>query len=732
MSHRSLSFIPFYRSSLKHELKIAAGLLFLLLIFRFQAILQLGEAFIGGYERDSGLYIWLIQSNTRDLFDLPWFNTKAFYPYTRTLAWSDNFIVPSLVLAPFLKMGVSLVVGYNLLILFSQFLNGYLTYRLCFVLSGALIPSFIGGAAFMLTSYLTSVLGHPQLQFAFWIPLTLHALFFFCRSPKLLTALPIGTLIFFSFLTTVYYSIFCCVLLITALAGVALLQPKRIKLREYASLALGILIGVIPLIPFILPYLETRDVFGARELYEPYYFSATILSFLSAPPFSVLYPHLAQLTHGEAHLFPGTLILVGAFFACLRITQAKKLRSLAIEFSILFAATALFSALESPNDKLLCAIFLWLSLIWAGRLIFCLGALERKLKFQIITDRGLLAIFALCAFIFFALSLGPLGNPEKGELALGIFRLPYETFPGFNSIRAISRIGVVTIFCLIVLATLELARYAKKSGVKPWSVLALLVIVALENLHYKFPLEKPTPDSTIYGKLAAHVPANSAVIALPLAAELNTAGGVKSWGEYARLNVNYMNWLFPSGLYYMNGYSGQRSKIMKEFPKLLANFPDDRSFRALGHVAGVTHVIFNSKFVPNFDKENFLKRVNQYSSRVKLLENDSNETFLLKLTPELRLDEDNYLLVPSYPSGILTIEIEVLYVKDEPEFEIEIFSDLLPNIPLGRALLKANGKAQTLSFSLPGGDERMRLTKLAFRVPPDREVFLKSSSYAPR
>jgi len=51
----------------------------------------------------------------------------------------------------------------------------------------------------------------------------------------------------------------------------------------------------------------------------------------------------------------------------------------------------------------------------------------------------------------FFIALGPLGNPEKHQWAFGVYRAWYALLPGFDSVRAIGRIGVLTAFALSVL-----------------------------------------------------------------------------------------------------------------------------------------------------------------------------------------------------------------------------------------------------------------------------------------
>jgi hypothetical protein len=116
-------FLLIYRSSARQEAQALALLAAILCLFRLPALVELGSAYLGGAQGDGGLYIWLVKSNLRDLGVLPWFNTFAFYPYSQSLAWSDNFILPSLGVGALLLSGLPFILCYNLILLLASLLR---------------------------------------------------------------------------------------------------------------------------------------------------------------------------------------------------------------------------------------------------------------------------------------------------------------------------------------------------------------------------------------------------------------------------------------------------------------------------------------------------------------------------------------------------------------------------------------------------------------------------------
>src|SRR5690606_17744046 len=99
-----------------------------------------------------------------------------------------------------------------------------------------------------------------------------------------------------------------------------------------------------------------------------------------------------------------------------------------------------------------------------------------------------------------------------------------------------------------------------------------------------------------------------AVVVLPLARQLRSDGTIESWSDFARLNVSYMNWAYPAGAQIINGYSGQRTQIMREFPRAMVNFPDPRSTATLGSIINIRYIVVHTSQFENFDPALYFSR----------------------------------------------------------------------------------------------------------------------------
>ncbi|MCO6429416.1 MAG: hypothetical protein J5J00_01025 [Deltaproteobacteria bacterium] len=700
-----------------------AGLLATLLLIRWQAITLIDSHYLGGFLGDAGLYSWLIQSNLRDLFVSSWFDTAAFYPYGTSLAWSDNFILPSLVAFPLLKLGLPLVTSFNVIILVSNFLNGYAVWRLFHKLTGDNLSAFVSGASFMMLAPFTYHLGHPQLQFFFFIPFSLLLLVNFINKPKVTTSAAIGFLFFCCFLTTVYYAVFLALAVAATVTGVFLLRPRSFRLKPAVRLIAGGVAGALPVVPFVLPYLEVRGTFGGRQLYEAYYFAASGSSFLSSPPLNLLYGNTSSLSHSEAHFFPGLTILLLAMGALLRLGQSRSLRPrLALFISALIIALSLSIWWDLFTARFLASIVLWVALIAFVALILRMGRLEQKLGFERLTARDLNAIFALIALLFLILSFGPLGNPEKGHPSFSLYRVLYEVLPGLDSIRAVSRLGLVYLFAPTMLFGLQLTYLSKQRKIGA-AVLLTLPFIWIENYQTSYPLEQAPPAPRALSPLSNKID-DGAVMMLPFAGPLDRNKEVSSWSKFAMLNVAYMHWGFASGRKIVNGYSGQRTKVMREMPRELQGFPDKRAVTALSQIAGLKYLVYNSTLDKSFNAFDFNARLRGSEGSLRLVHEGDDGSYLFELTPELKVTDDTTLLAPARKGNKLVLEARGR-ARREAILRLEIFvAEEFDLLQVGR--IQVSEEWQKYEIDLPAPSNQVRPRRITFGSDPDHEILIRA------
>jgi len=728
-----LRFSPGWRKDLS-SLLILLGLLFAV---RWQVFVSLNSKVFGGFLGDGGLYLWLSRLSLSDISTGGWFNTPAFYPYTRTLAYSDNFILPSLVASTLSTIGFTDTGAYNLILLFAVLLNGYLTYRLSFLLSGKWWPSVIAGGTFMIAAPMTAQTGHPQLLFFFFIPLGLYALFSFAAQPKFIWGFVFGLTLFLSFLTTVYYSIFMVIIGGWFWLSLWVLRPYQFYLKTYLLFLLSSLLGFLPVLPFLIPYLEVSSVFGERGIYEAYAFAASGWSYLSVPPHTLLYPFLEGKSHPEALLFPGFALLSLAGLSFFRAWGSKTFRNQKTLFILCLALALIFAdrdllkpymedqRLASTIANSLCAMFSWLGLIILALLLRSLRKTESKLGFHILTNRSIIALLISIAVLFVFLSFGPLGNPERGQYALGPYRVLYEILPGADALRAISRSGLVAIFIASLLLAFALPLFERRFK-KPTLALGIIaVVIFIENYIPRYPLQGLPTRPHVYnilGDLQRSEP-GSAII-LPLTRTLTHHGEIQSWSQFARHSVSYMNWSLESKTPIVNGYSGQRTQIMRQFPRAMKDFPDLRAAISLGALTNIRYIVNHTGYYENFDQQEYLaKEELHFHNFEKVYEDDDGDILYRYHPPQTRLNSDFDLRVPAYPQGVLQLEIMGLYQPDSPSYQLEIVElDHFDSATITTLEIVANGEWQNFAIPLPAAPQKARPYRIGF-VPQARADF---------
>lgn len=718
---------------------------FVLALIFFNALIHSGTHYIGGVHGDAGLYIWLFKTNLFNLFNNEWFSTNAFYPYGQSLAFSDNFILPSLLFYPLSKAGLPVSLCYNLAILSALFLNAFCTYLLAYFLTAQQKPSLASGIFMLTPVFLFAQLGHPQLQFAFWIPLCLLFFFKFLARPSIKYSLFSALCIVGSFLCAVYYSVFCALALCVITFFLILLRPVKstfvILRRFYQWFPLPLLL----LIPFLVPYLNVKASFGARGIHESFFFAANGLSFLASAPVSFMYSSLSALSpNPEAFFFPGFIILLVSGVAFFRLFPHKKLKLSFLCFIISLLLTIMLSTCpqalvhENNNSSLqiscqnikyinvsyllyATSFFSWVSIISFCVHVFMLGRFERKLGFSIITNRDLLAIIFGLGLFSFIISLGPMGFDKTLAYPSGLFSVLYHLFPGMDSLRAIARLNIVTLFSLGICFAFGLTflKGMLPASEKLFGLIASLVI--LENLVSVYPLE-PLQNVPLSIKqldtLVKNDPPNrlAAALVLPFVPEVNTDGTIKSWKDFAILNVRAMNWLGGSKLKILNGYSGQRTKLMEEIAKATKDFPDNHSIEFMQKVPGLKYIIFSSRDVVRFDPLQFLEKVSK-TEALKPIMVDDEGNYLFSFNPSISVNSNSFWYIP--PLKNIRLEIDEVSENKNKFFDANIFIEppktLLGNITSSSHFLRTSPgipRNRVKPRKLTVGEKNNRLFKI--------------------
>lgn len=294
---------------------------------------------------DASLNTWTIAWVAHILPRAPWrlFEAPDFYPEAHTLAYSEHLIVPSLIAAPLLWLGVSPVAGHNLLIILGLTLSGW---AMCLVMqrwTGSMAAGVIAGLLYAFNAHVLTRFPHVQAQHVEFFPLILYALDRVLTRGGRRDAVLLASAFVLQALCSNYLLVFSAFAVVIAAA----VRPgdwwghthreTRLQLAMAAALAVTILA------PFLWPYYQlSRDQGLTRTLNEVALYSATWRDYLATGGRL----HYAWWSHAflESHtaLFPGitavglaaVALMSGSAWHDVRARMAIAIGVLGVAFSL--------------------------------------------------------------------------------------------------------------------------------------------------------------------------------------------------------------------------------------------------------------------------------------------------------------------------------------------------------------------------------------------------------------
>jgi hypothetical protein len=387
---------------------VAVLLLFVLvsILFTYPLVLHLADAVED--RQDALLNVWITAWDGHQLLTAPLdlFDANIFYPYPRTLAYSELLLGNGLLALPITAATGNPVLSYNLALLLSFVLSGWGTYLLVHRLTRSPGAGLVAGTIFAFCAYRLTNLAQAQLLTTQWMPFALLAMHQLLRRPR---PRHVATFVLFfclQGLSSFYYGILLA--LTVALLGIGYwilgIRSPVVRPRSWVAYVLAATCcSALVILPFALPYFQVqRDLGFARSLADSEPFSASLRQYVMVPPGSVL--------HGRWLPSDDTPAAGG------------------------YPVDALFPGLVALA-------------------LACWGLLRGKGR-----ARWLFLVLLLASWIF---SLGPRLHLAPGQPAAVEFKLPYAwlyaAVPGFQALRAPVRFDALAMLALAVLAGSGLA-----------------------------------------------------------------------------------------------------------------------------------------------------------------------------------------------------------------------------------------------------------------------------------
>jgi|GEM_PF-652018 len=385
---------------------------------------------LGGYviDKNNPLYsVWLMAWQAHALVTDPMgiFNTTIMYPIEGTLAFDELAFTEAVLAAPLYWLTGNPVLSHNALLFSTFILAGYGGWLLVRELTGSAWAAFVGATALGFSFYMFNHLPHQTLINAQWIPFILLSAYKLLWTHSWRWAAAMSAFFALQALSGHYLAFYTGLLLGSFFVYYFLVQRRLFSWGLVGKVASSLLVAMLVILPIALPYASIQSGYGfKRNLFEVERFSNTLASFLAVFRGSPVYQRLLAPFADpgpwavDRAAFPGFATLLLAVAAVpLSVRYSRKLRRD-----------------ESP------------AVVNHGP-----SALGKHAVF-----------FGLVALLSAFLSLGPslqityAPSVYDPEAIKPIMPLPYlllhDWVPGFQSMRVVSRIGVLTTVSLAVLA----------------------------------------------------------------------------------------------------------------------------------------------------------------------------------------------------------------------------------------------------------------------------------------
>jgi hypothetical protein len=241
------------------------------------------------------------------------FDANIFYPATGTLAYSDAMLLVGLFGTPFFLLGLDPGLIHNGLLLAAIVSSMLCVFALARRLTGSDPAALVAAIIFGFAPYRMAHIGHLELQWTMWMPLSMLLLHRLVERPSVVRALWLGATLAAQVLSSIYYGVFLSCYL--AAAWMALMPFSHVKGRLVAASAAALAPLLIVAAIYGPPYLHTRAEFGQRRAEEVRDYSAVPSDYLRVPAGNHLYGGVEGPAPDERSLFPGALAILLAAFA---------------------------------------------------------------------------------------------------------------------------------------------------------------------------------------------------------------------------------------------------------------------------------------------------------------------------------------------------------------------------------------------------------------------------------
>jgi hypothetical protein len=234
------------------------------------------------------------------------FDANIFYPERNTLAFSENLLLPAIVVAPLHWLGVGSILIYNLVFLSGFAVSGVGVALLVRRLTGHSGAAILAGIVFAFAPFRIDHYAHLQLQQTQFIPLALWAFHRLLETARPRDGVLLGVCVAGQMLSCLYYGIFL-IPYMAVVCGTVLVADRRMPKARLVALLVAASVVVVAMMPMGRAYVAARKIVGERGREEiAVDGSATWRNYLAPPELNAVYGNVfARFRQPERRLFPG-------------------------------------------------------------------------------------------------------------------------------------------------------------------------------------------------------------------------------------------------------------------------------------------------------------------------------------------------------------------------------------------------------------------------------------------
>jgi hypothetical protein len=437
------------------------------------------------------------------------FDPPFYFPSKNALSLSEHLLSVSWLFAPLAVLNRPLLL-YNATVFASFLFSAALFFLYLRRLGCRAFSAWFGGLLFGFTPWRYGHLGHAQLGYTWWIPVTLLLFEEWLERPRLLAAIGAGVSFALVFEASVYHGFFFAIFLLGYVPFRLVLHFwRRLSISRLFLLlghsAAGLAAGLLLLAPSLLAYRRLSALIpNVNPLESLVRRGADVLDYVNPHSLSLLWGGFSQLEHPfsdvrwEMHAFPGSL--------------------------------ALAAFLLTPM----------------------LSFLSRNAGLEPATRKAIPAL-AAGAFLCLLVSFGPVlhlgGKPVRLPLPYAFL---HQNFPGFSALRVPARASFYVALSGAALAavSLDILIRSVRSNRAAFLVCALTGAVALLDVApHPLPYANPVEYERLRLAMRATDPsvsASGADLVLPICDPLNYAAPLASVPRFRALVNGKSGYLLPA------------------------------------------------------------------------------------------------------------------------------------------------------------------------------------------